>query len=292
MCKMGLIQKKVKIKITSYNINHYLLLGYNAVNGYEIEIKIEDLTSGSGYKVDVQCDYCKKIFKKAYRRYLETKDDLCCKDCRPRKFAKTNLDKFGVECSLRNPDINKKTKATWMKKYGVESPFASEEIREKIKKTCIERYGTPVRIFNKKDMSKISKNQNKNNKVTTSKEQKDLHSLYGGELNYKIGKYYIDMFFEDSFICCEYNGGGHYLAVLHNRITEEELNLRDNEKYKFMIESGFKCFVIINKKSGLPNKEELIKIKERAINTLKNDYDVFIYDVQTKSENLLKLNEL
>lgn len=289
---MGLIQKRVEIKVTDYNIEHFISLGYKAIKGYKLEINTEDLSDGSGCKIDVQCDYCNKIFKKAYRRYLETKDDICCQDCRPKKFTKTNLEKFGFECSLRHPDIDKKTKATWMNKYGVENPLASKEVREKIKRTCIKRYGTPVRIFNKEDMSKISKNQNKNNKVTTSKEQKNLHSLYGGELNYKIGKYYVDIFFEDTFICCEYNGGGHYLSVLHNRITEEELNLKDYKKYRFFIQSGFKCFVIINKKSGLPNKEELIEIKERAINTLKNDIDVFIYDVQNKSENLLKLNEL
>jgi hypothetical protein len=292
MWKMGLVQTKVNIKVTDYNIQHYLALGYDAKNGYELEINTEDLSVGSGCKIDVQCDYCGKIFKKAFRRYLETKDDLCCTDCRPKKFAKTNIKKFGCECSLRNPEINKKVKETWMRNYGVNSPLESKEILKKIEETCIKKYGAPTRKLTQEDISNISRKQNKNNKTTTSAEQLQLHSLYGGILNYKIGLNYIDIFLENENICCEYNGGGHYLSVIHNRITQEKFDKKEIEKYKKLVIMGFKCFIIVNKKHGLPNNEELLKIKERAINTLKNDIDVFIYDMQNKSENLLKINDL
>lgn len=53
------------------------------------------------------------------------------------KRRKTNLEKYGCVCSLKNPDIEKKTKQTKKLRYGDEK-FTN---REKAKQTQIERYG-------------------------------------------------------------------------------------------------------------------------------------------------------
>lgn len=291
---MGLIQEKVKVKITKYNIEHYLNKGYsNATDGYYIEVNTNDLSKGSGIKVDVECDYCHKIFKKSYRDYLRTKDDICCLDCRKYKFAKTNLERYGTACSLRNPEIHEKAKTTLMEKYGVEYPLLSKEIQDKCIKTFQERYNSNSYRLTPKDISNITKKQHKKG-TTSSKEQDELNNIYNGILNPRLGKYYVDIMFFDDKICCEYNGGGHYLAAIHGTTTVEEIKAKDYKKYAFCFENGFKTFVIENQKSGLPNKEILLKIKERAFQILKNNEDICVvmYNIQENSEKLLKFNDL
>ena len=76
--------------------------------------------------------------------------------------------------------------------------------------------------------------------------------IIGGNLNIRLGKYIVDILFPEDNIACEYNGGGHTLSVIHGSLTMDELKERNFKKYKFLIDNGFKCFVIENSKSGLP----------------------------------------
>ena len=76
------------------------------------------------------------------------------------KAKSTNLEKYGVPCTLNNPEIMEKTKKTNLNRYGVDNPFKSKEvqqkiseqikqipdskkraIREKTKQTCLKKYG-------------------------------------------------------------------------------------------------------------------------------------------------------
>ncbi len=72
-----------------------------------------------------------------------------CKKCTTAKIIdtmkKTNLNKYGHECSLHNPTIQNKTKTTVLQKYGVEhisqNPTIKDKIIEGCKKTSIKNYG-------------------------------------------------------------------------------------------------------------------------------------------------------
>ena len=88
--------------------------------------------------------------------------------------------------------------------------------------------------------------------------------------------------------------GGHTLSVIHGSLTMDELKERDFKKYKFLIDNGFKCFVIENSKSGLPSKEKILDVKERGFSVLteQNDICVYIYDIVNNSESLLKSSDL
>lgn len=290
---MGIIQKEVLVKITNFNIDYYQEKGYFANKNDSITIPIEDLSPGSGIKVDVQCNYCKKIFQKPYRDYLKSKDKVCCKNCRKHKFAETNLIRYGNACSLRNAEIHEKAKATLMEKYGVEYPLESKEIQNKCRQTCKERYNSETYHLSSQDISRIMKKQCSTG-VPSSKEQNYLHSLYGGKLNVRFGRFYVDILFPDEKICLEYNGGGHYLSVIHGNCTIEELQKKDYEKCITYINNGFKCFIIENTKHGFPADNVLIEIKERGFEVLKNEPDVCIYtyNLVSKTENLLRRSEL
>lgn len=77
-----------------------------------------------------------------------------------KKSMETNIERYGVECTLRAPKIHEKTKKTNLERYGVDNPFKSKDIQQKIimgkrstselqhqkikekrRKTNIERYG-------------------------------------------------------------------------------------------------------------------------------------------------------
>jgi len=71
---MGLITKIVEVKLNSRNVKHYEDLYYEiprynlnnkltVKHGTKITVKVEDLTNGSGIKVDVECDGCGKELK-------------------------------------------------------------------------------------------------------------------------------------------------------------------------------------------------------------------------------------
>lgn len=70
---------------------------------------------------------------------------FCCYECGRefglKKEQKTNLEKYGHECSVHGEEIKEKVKKTLMENYGVEYTFQSKEIREKTKNSCLERYG-------------------------------------------------------------------------------------------------------------------------------------------------------
>lgn len=57
------------------------------------------------------------------------------------KRIKTNIEKYGVPCTLSAPSVREKIKKTCLEKYGFENPNKSKSVKEKIKETCLEKYG-------------------------------------------------------------------------------------------------------------------------------------------------------
>jgi hypothetical protein len=68
-----------------------------------------------------------------------------CKNCTRTNWTQntkeTNMERYGVTCSVHDPAIQQKSKETIMKHYGVEHVFQSEEVRQQINKTILEKYG-------------------------------------------------------------------------------------------------------------------------------------------------------
>lgn len=287
---MGLIQKFVSVFISPYNIKHYQNLGYKCKNNDIIEVKISDLSKGSGIKIDVQCDYCGVMFQQAYRRFLEHPNDIACKKCRYHKVAKTNIERYGNPCSLRNEDVNKKVVETSMKKYGVPMPILSKQSIAKAKATKIKRYGVPYPFQNKEILHKCYETY-KNNRgidmIPISKNQYLLHDLYGGILNYPISNKYVDILLDDN-VCCEYDGGGHRMNVIRGRMTDEEFDIKERKRENEIIDCGYKIFRIVSRRDKLFNNNKMLEIKNIAYQKL-IDNDVFIFDIDNNSEKSYKM---
>lgn len=427
---MALLSKTVTIRPNGRSIAYYKSKGYDVKKGSEIEVKIEDLSSGSGALVETQCDYCGKI--KPPTRYVDymyqTKngtEKCCCKDCAHIKYEEamvekygckapiqnpeiknkiqetniskygsispagnaavrekqketsmnkygveypigskevrdkikqTNLDRYGFENPLSNDDVRKKIKETNLKKYGVENVLLNQEIKEKRNNTLIEKFGTLYPLQNKECYEKLKetnlekygvenvsqvkkvrqkveqtcldkygvknilqndeikekiKNTNlkkygveyllsspefhahsrvvdmerygvyhhlqnkeilakqketfyKNGNCPTSNQQKYLHHLYKGEMNYPLNCYNIDICFPDEKLCIEYDGGGHSLGVKLGGITQKEFDRKEIIRDNIIKRNGYKQMKIISSTDKLPSDDVLLKMLSDA----------------------------
>jgi hypothetical protein len=263
---MDIENTKMKVRVNNFNEEHFKSLGYNVAKNEYIEIFIKELPKGSGLKIDVECNFCGKVFKKAYRRYLETKNNLCCKECKDLKMVETSIEKYGFSCSLRNKTVQNKSKEKNMKNLGVQFPFQNKSILEK----CV---NTSVEIYGKKYMGS-----------SISRQQKYFHNLYGGILNYSEFPYRLDIFLVEEKIYFEYDGSGHELSVKMGRKTKEEFDENEILRKKFLKEMGYREFRIISNNDVLPEDNILMGIKERALIILKT-FSSYIYNLNTKTES-------
>lgn len=284
---MGLIQKKVFVKTTSYNIQHYINKGYECYNGSVIEVAVEDLTPGSGIHVEVSCDYCGKVFTKAYRKYLESSDSVCCDKCKSKKAQETHFKRYGVNTLLWEPNMRKRIAESCLERTGCSMPGLSEESLAKRSKTCMEKYGVIYPLNNPSILQRTRVSKSHNNTIETSKAQHKICGLLGGIENYNVGKYFVDVFIEDKNICCEYDGGGHNLQVKFGVITQEEFDKKEKRRTDFLLSKGFRVFRIVNAKDSHIDKNEIIEAYSKACCYFDNGGLVYIYDMNKKIETLL-----
>ena len=251
----------IEVKINNFNEKHFLSIGYDVKNGDTIKVKAKDLPYGSGIKVYVECEFCHKIFLKAWRRYLETKECVCCSDCKKYKMMNTDIKKYGNKCSLKNPYILEKSKNTIMEKYGVEYPLQSQHIQKRARETYYSRYG------NKSFSTSISKTQN------------ELCEIYNGKLNVYIDGYFVDILVDN--IVVEYDGSGHDLSVRLGKVSQQDFDENEIYRENILIQNGYKILRILymNKQDTLPEKEKLYLIFDKAKNLFNNGYNVVKYNL-------------
>lgn len=163
-----ILDKYVEIIGNSKNIKYYTEKGYEIDRGIKILVKTEDLSNGSTFKVNIQCDKCKVIKKIEWGTYLkyvryDLNESYSCINCVVEKrlktnnikyggnsptcskkivdkIKKTNLEKYGNVCSLHG--INQqKTESIFLEKYGFKTPLKNNSIKDKIKESMINKYG-------------------------------------------------------------------------------------------------------------------------------------------------------
>lgn len=115
-----------------------------------------------------------------------------------------------------------------------------------------------------------------NGTAPCSKQQKYLHNLLGGELNYPVRNLSLDIAFPEHKIYMEYNGSGHDLQIKFGNMTEDEFNNYENNRYLFLSNLSFKCIYILSKNDKLPSNEILESMKNYAFNFLLSNKDFFI----------------
>jgi hypothetical protein len=265
------LNKKIIIRANNFNIEHLRSIGYNPEMNEYIEIFVYELSPGSGTKIDVECDYCGVIFKKAYRRFLETLGDICCNECKNIKMMKTSLERYGNICSLRNEVVQQKSRDKNQENLGCDYPFQNSDILKKCVDTTIEKYGK----------SKVL--------TKTSQQQSLIHSLLGGIINKSIFPYFVDIFFEEEKIYFEYDGSGHEINIKMKNQTREWFDEKELRRESFLFGKGLKEFRIVSKTDNIPSNDILLQIKDRAFDLLLNqNFIKYIYDLDAKTESFEK----
>jgi hypothetical protein len=142
-----LLSDVIKIEITNKNLKYYQRSNKDLNIGSIIFIPLDELSSNSGLKVDVKCDYCGIEFKMEYRKYLRSvriinKNSCKSVDCSSLKVKESNSEKYGVENVMQLAENIDKARQTNLEKWGVDHPMQLKEIKDKIKNTNLIKYGT------------------------------------------------------------------------------------------------------------------------------------------------------
>lgn len=105
---MGLITKEVEVTLCGTNIKYYEDLGYEiprykdkigrrtVKRGTIISVRVEDLSNGSGERINAKCDECGELSKPmqyfAYTNYIHEDGKYYCKKCTMSLFANKKLN--------------------------------------------------------------------------------------------------------------------------------------------------------------------------------------------------------
>ena len=244
----------------------------------------------SSAKVEDECDNCKTKNIMAYSRYkiLTEKDGkYFCKKCNyiktqetwlkkygnisyrrtdecKEKIRKTNLEKYGVKYSSQAEQVKEKRKQTNLEKYGVECSFQNEDIKRKYRENCLRKYGVEYTLQLPEIREKITNTLYKNSSQKASTQQRYLHQLYGGKLNYPIKYFSADICFPDEKLIIEYDGGGHLLNVETGRETLKEHEQKEIIRNNILKRAGYKQIHIISSTDRLPSDKILLQMLSNA----------------------------
>ena len=261
-----LISKEIEVKLYGKKIKHYKELGY----------KIPTHKTKDGYIVKGGTIITIKIedLPKGSHELVLVQCDYCGKKYPTRYdgYIKRKENDINLDCcdeckSIKNKELN-------ILRYGVENQFQREEIRDKA-------------MFIK----------SKNNLIVYSNQQKYLHNLLGGELNYcdKTTKgYSLDIAFPDMKVLIEYNGTGHNLQVKFGNITEEEFKLKEIQRYCILKYNGWKQIKIESKRDYLPSDDMLKEEFSKALEWLKSDdkghwhYNIYFGNINDRKYGRLR----
>lgn len=109
------LTEKVLVKWNSCQKAYYEDKGYVFTNfGDEFEVKFEDMPHASDKYIDVQCDYCGKIFSmqiKKYYRGANIINKIACYDCRALKGVDIKKIRYGTASSHIHGKVREKWEA-------------------------------------------------------------------------------------------------------------------------------------------------------------------------------------
>jgi len=166
------------------------------------------------------------------------------------------IDKFklGERC---NNCRQERVQATFLDRYGFKYALSSPEIREKIRQTLYKNGSAPCSI-----------------------QQKYIHNLIGGELNYPVKTSSLDIAFLEEMIYLEYDGGGHKNSIIYGTVTEKEFIKRERNRTYGLLRSGWKEIRIISEKDDLiPSDQKLLEILSYARTYLNQNHHYIKFDI-------------
>ena len=154
----------------------------------------------------------------------------------------------------------------------IENQFQREDIKERLPKIMFEKYGYEHAMKVPEIKERAMKNMSDNNGIACSKQQKYLHELFGGKLNYvdeSTRGFALDIAFPESKIMIEYGGSGHALQVIFKNMTQKQFDHREVVRYQILKKKGWKQMTINSLYDYLPSDEVLKDELNKALEWFK-----------------------
>jgi len=226
---------------------------------------------------------------------------LCVEELKIKR-TKTMMDKFGVEHAIQNADVKARIIATNIKRYGTECPLENEKVKEKSRKTCLEkygvsnfaatkehkilkkitmfrRYGVEFSMQNAEILAKSRATMFKHGTAPSSTQQRYLHNLLGGELNYPVNNLSLDIAFLEENLYIEYDGGGHDLQVKLGNMTQKDFNKKSIRRYYLLRNKGWKEIIICSDNDYIPQDNVLLDMITHARDFLNKGHSWIKFDI-------------
>lgn len=179
-------------------------------------------------------------------------------------IKETVRERYGVDSVSQLDFVKEKRKESTHKKFGVDYALQSMEVQKRKESTCIERFGVPHAMQCDEVKAKVAKTYYMNGNVATSNQQRYLHTLFGGELNYHISYYNVDICFLKEKIVLEYDGGFHDGRVKLGQLTQKEFDQKELVRNKIINTEGYKIIRIKSCMDFLPQDTILLQMLSEA----------------------------
>ena len=173
------------------------------------------------------------------------------------KIRATTLQRYGVDNVAQADEIKQKIANTMFEHYGVPCALSSPELRAKGNATCMERYGVPWAMQNAEIRAKAAETMYTNASGPSSKSQRHLAKLLGGELNYPLGQLQLDIALVGKKIDVEYDGSGHALSVRYGKRTQTQFNNAERRRDRVVHDAGWKLIRLKSTTDNLPADDVL-----------------------------------
>ena len=186
------------------------------------------------------------------------------------KRAATNRERYGVDYYMQTEEYLIKKKKTCLEKYGFESAMQNEDVKERQRSVMFEHYGVRFPTQHPDIIAKSVRSRYLSGTQTCSKQQKAFHDAIGGELNYPVGRFFIDIALIDDQIAIEYDGSGHDLSVRLGYVSENKFLINENFRRSFFKQNGWKTVRFVSKKDVIPDKNEILRLLDFGKSILNN----------------------
>jgi hypothetical protein len=175
-----ILDKEIEIIVNNHNLEHYKNKGYDAIYREKLVVKVLDLTIGSHYKINVECDICNSKNIIEYRQ-LKGSENYFCNSCASKKKKKVILTdekkSIMIEKMLKTRELRKLQDPN----YGKSKIKKEKVVKEKIRKKQSKKTEGEINIIIKKrKKTKLEKygDENFNNQ---EKKKNSLKEKYGNE---------------------------------------------------------------------------------------------------------------
>lgn len=186
------------------------------------------------------------------------------------KSVRTNLARYGVTHSSKLQVTQEKKRATVKERYGVDHVAKLDSVKRKTKETCLKRFGVDQPMKSPEIRQKSNETYYKNGSWRCSSQQYHIWQVVGGELNYPVCGYSLDILIGN--IDVEYNGSGHNLCVRIGQKTQEEFDKRERMRKGCLKNKGYKILNINSATDKLPN-DDVIKYIVDSLGFFLNTFD-------------------